>query len=160
MSQFAMPSMAAQKAKRIALAEQQQRKKVLRGHVLPWAVWQERLPSIRLLNRQDVRAIALATKQVFQHATSSTSYVSAFDIYRLRRQLRSEAILKAQLFPLRVELIQKTHGWLLDEKGVARMKNAPGPNIADEIARILATLKVFEERSVNIEQAINAMQKR
>ncbi|MFA7340612.1 MAG: hypothetical protein WC028_27760 [Candidatus Obscuribacterales bacterium] len=40
------------------------------------------------------------------------------------------------------------------------MKNAPGPNIAVEIERILATLKVFEERSVNIEQAVKAMQKR
>lgn len=158
MSQFAMPSMAAQKAKR--LAEQRRSNRVLRGHVLPWAVWQERLPSMRLLNRQDVRAIAIETKRVFQHATASTSYVSALDIFRLRRQLRSQAVLKTQLFPLRAELIKKTHGWLLDDMGVARMKNAPGPTIAAEIERILATLKVFEERSVNIEQAVNAMQKR
>ena len=97
---------------------------------------------------------------MFQHATASTSYVSAIDIYRLRRQLREQAVLKKQLFLLRVELIKKAHGWLLDEMGVARMKNAPGPNIAEEIERIVATLKVFEERSVNIEQAIGAMQKR
>ena len=115
---------------------------------------------MRLLNRQDVRAIAIETKRVFQHATASTSYVSALDIFRLRRQLRSQAVLKTQLFPLRAELIKKTHGWLLDDMGVARMKNAPGPTIAAEIERILATLKVFEERSVNIEQAVNTMQKR
>lgn len=66
----------------------------------------------------------------------------------------------AQLFPLRVELIKKTHGWLLDESGAVRLKNAPGPNIADEVERILATLRVFEEREVNIEQALRAMQKR
>ena len=158
MSQFAMPSMAAQKAKRIA--EQRRRNRIIRGHVLPWAVWQERLPSMQILNRQDVRVIALATKRVFQHATASTSYVSALDVFRLRRHLREQANLKKQLFPLRVELIQKTHGWLLNENGVAKMKNAPGPNIATEIERILATLKVFEERSVNIEQALNGLQKR
>ncbi len=160
MSQFAMPSMAAQKAKRIATAEQKRSRKILRGHVLPWAVWQERLPSMRLLNRQDVRSIALETKRVFQHATASTSYVSALDIFRLRRQLRSQAILKTQLFPLREELIKKTYGWLLDENGAVRQRNAPGPNIAAEVERILATLKVFEERSVNIEQALNARQTR
>jgi hypothetical protein len=75
--------MAAQKAKRIA--EQNRKRKVLRGHVLPWAVWQERLPSMQSLNRQDVRIIALAAKGVFQHATASTSYVSALDVFRLRR---------------------------------------------------------------------------
>lgn len=158
MSQFSMPSMAAQKAKRIS--EQNKSRKVLRGHVLPWSMWQERFASMQILNRQDVRTIALATNCLFQHATASTNYVSALDVFRLRRHLREQAKLKTQLFPLRVELIQKTHGWLLDEAGVARMKNSPGPNIASEIDRIRATLKVFEERSVNIEQAINALQKR
>jgi hypothetical protein len=86
--------------------------------------------------------------------------VSALDIYRLRRQLRSQAILKTQLFPLRVELIQKTHGWLLDENGAVCMKNEPGPNIEAEIARILATLKMFEELEVNIEKALNVRQQR
>ena len=150
--------MAAQKAKRIA--EQNRKRKVLRGHVLPWSVWQERLPSMQSLNRQDVRIIAMAAKGVFQHARASTCYVSALDVFRLRRQLRSQAILKTQLFPLRVELIKKTHGWLLDESGAVRLKNAPGPNIADEVERILATLRVFEEREVNIEQALRVMQKR
>ena len=161
MSRFAMPSMAEQKAKRTAerIAEQKRRSRVLRCHVLPWAVWQERLPSMRLLNRQDVRSIALETKRVFQHATSSTSYVSALDIFRLRRQLRSQAVLKAQLFPLREELIRTTHGWLLDESGAVRQRNAPGPNIADEVERILATLRVFKERSVNIEKALNMRQR-
>lgn len=159
MSQF-MPSMAAQKAKRIAIAEQKRSGKILRGHVLPWSVWQERLPSMQSLNRQDVRIIASGTRGVFQHATASTSYVSALDVFRLRRQLRSQAILKTQLFPLRVELIKKTHGWLLDESGAVRLRNAPGPSIAAEVERILATLKVFEEREVNIEQALRVMQKR
>jgi hypothetical protein len=104
--------------------------------------------------------MAKATSGVFQHATASTSYVSALDIYRLRRQLRSQAILKTQLFPLRVELIQKTHGWLLDENGAVCMKNEPGPNIEAEIARILATLKMFEELEVNIEKALNVRQQR
>lgn len=134
--------------------------RVLRGHVLPWAVWQERLPSMRLLNRQDVRSIAIETKRVFQHATASTSYVSALDIFRLRRQLRSQAVLKTQLFPLREELIRKTHGWLLDESGGVRQRNAPGPNIAAELERILVTLRVFEERDVNIEKALNIRQQR
>ncbi len=134
--------------------------KILRGHVLPWAVWQERLPSMRLLNRQDVRSIAQETKGVFQHATASTSYVSALDIFRLRRQLRSQAVLKTQLFPLREELIRKTHGWLLDESGAVRQRNTPGPNIEDEVERILATLRVFEEREVNIEKALNIRQTR
>lgn len=156
MSQF-MPSMAALKARRIA---EQKKGKILRGHVLPWAVWQQRLPSMQSLNRQDVRVVASATSGEFQHATASTSYVSALDVFRLRRQLRSQAILKTQLFPLRVELIKKTHGWLLDESGAVRLKNAPGPNIADEVERILATLRVFEEREVNIEQALRVMQKR
>lgn len=150
-------AMKAQKSRR---PNELKSRKVLRGHVLPWSVWQERLPSLQGLNRQDVQLIASATPGMFQHATASTSYVSAIDIYRLRRQLREQAVLKKQLFLLRVELIKKAHGWLLDEMGVARMKNAPGPNIAEEIERIVATLKVFEERSVNIEQAIGAMQKR
>lgn len=155
MSQF-LPSMAALKAKR--MAEQRSSKTVLRAHVLPWSVWQERLPSLQGLNRQDVRTIAAASTGVFQHATASTSYVSAWDIFRLRRQLRSQAILKAQLFPLRVELIKKTHGWLLDENGAVRQRNAPGPSIEAEVERILATLRVFEEREVNIEKALNIRQ--
>ena len=161
MSRFAMPSMAEQKAKRIAerIAEQKRSSRVLRCHVLPWAVWQERLPSMRLLNRQDVRSIALETKRVFQHATASTSYVSALDVFRLRRELRSQAVLKTQLFPLREELIKKTHNWLLDESGAVRQRNAPGPNIAAEVERILATLRVFEERQVNIEKALNIRQR-
>ena len=135
-------------------------KRVLRGHVLPWALWQERLPSMRLLSRQDVRSIALEAEGVFQHATAATSYVSALDIYRLRQQLRSQAVLKTQLFPLREELIRKTHGWLLDESGAVRQRNAPGPNISAEVERILTTLKVFEEREVNIERALNVRQQR
>lgn len=158
MSQSVMPSVAAQKAKR--LADLKRSRKVLRGHVLPWTVWQERLPSLQSLSRQDVRVIAKATRGVFQHATASTSYVSSLDIYRLRRQLRSQAILKTQLFPLRVELIQKTHGWLLDEAGTVWMRNEPGPSIEAEIARILATLRVFEELEVNIEKALNVRQQR
>ncbi len=157
MSQF-MLSTATLKAKRIA--EQQRSSKFLRARVLPWSVWQERLPSMQSLNRQDVRIIASASVGIFQHATASTSCVSALDVFRLRRHLREQAKLKKQLFPLRVELIQKTHGWLLDDTGVAKMKNAPGPSIATEIERILATLKVFEDRSVNIEQALNGLQKR
>jgi len=61
---------------------------------------------------------------------------------------------------LREELIRKTHGWLLDESGAVRQRNAPGPNIAAEVERILATLKVFEEREVNIEKALNVRQQR
>ncbi len=155
MSQF-MPSMAALKAKRIA--EQSRSRMVLRSHVLPWAVWQERLPSMRLLNRQDVRSIALATTGMYNHATASTSYVSAIDIFRLRRQLREQALLKTQLFSLRAELVKKTYGWLLDESGAVRLKNAAGPNIAVEVERILATLRVFKEREVNIEKALSVFQ--
>jgi hypothetical protein len=150
--------MAAQKARRSAIAEQKRSRKVLRSHVLPWSVWQERLPSLRALNRQDVRAIAKAATGVFQHAASSTSYVSAVDIYKLRRELRKQAVLKNQLFALRVELIQKTHGWLLDGNGAVRVKNEAGPSIAVESARIIATLSVFEEREVNIEKALSARQ--
>lgn len=135
-------------------------RKVLRSHVLPWAVWQERLPSMRLLNRQDVRSIAVETKRAFQHATAATSYVSALDVFKLRHELRSQAILKAQLFPLREELIRKTHGWLLDQSGAVQQRNASGPSIAAEVARILATLRVFDECSVNIEKALNIRQTR
>ncbi|MFA7336061.1 MAG: hypothetical protein WC028_04705 [Candidatus Obscuribacterales bacterium] len=39
----------------------------------------------------------------------------------------------AQLSPHREELIKKTQGWLLDESGAVCLKNAPGPNIADEV---------------------------
>lgn len=34
------------------------------------------------------------------------------------------------------------------------------PNIAVEVERILATLRVFKEREVNIEKALNVMQRR
>jgi hypothetical protein len=69
-------------------------------------------------------------------------------------------MLKKQLFLLRVELIKNTHGCLLDERGAVRLKNSPGPNIAVEVARMLFALKVFDERSVNIEQALRVMQQR
>ena len=49
--------------------------------------------------------------------------------------------------------------WAVDESGAVRQRNAPGPNIAAEVERILATLRVFEERQVNIEKALNIRQR-
>lgn len=135
-------------------------KRVVRAHVLPWTTWLDRLPSLNGLNRKDVRALASATPGDFPLATGYTSYVSSIEMFKLRRQLRSQALLKKQLFELRTELIHKTHGWLLDDSGAVRVKNAPGSNIQMEVDRIAVTLRIFDERSVNIDKALREMQEK
>lgn len=128
--------------------------------MLPWATWLDRLPSLRGLNRKDVRTVAAEAAGDFRHASGFTSYVSSIELFRLRQKLRAQAKLKKQLFRLRSELTQKTQGWTLDESGAVRARNAPGPNIEAEIARITTTLRVFEERSVNLEKALREMHTR
>lgn len=135
-------------------------RKVLRPHVLPWSTWLDRLPSLNGLNRREVRIVAAAARGDFPLATGYTSYVSTNEMFKLRRQLRVQAVLKKKLFRLRTELIQTTHGWILDGSGAVRVKNAPGPNIQMEVDRIETTLRIFDECSVDIDKALRDMQEK
>lgn len=133
------------------------RKKYVRPHVLPWSTWLDKLPSLSGLNRRDVRIVAGTSVGKFTLATGHTSYVSVIEVFQLRKKLREQANLKRNLFRLRTELIQKTHGLILAEDGSISERNEPGPNIQAEIARIQSTLKVFTDYKIDIKKAVLAI---
>jgi hypothetical protein len=131
-----------------------------RPHVLPWSTWLDRLPSLAGLNRRDVRNIAALFPGKFQLAEMHTSYLPSIELFRLRRELRAQAKVKRELLLLRRELIQKTHGWLLNDDGSVICKNEPCMLISVEIEKIKKTLSIFEQGSIDIERAVAKFQQR